>query len=132
MICAVRGLASLALQLLETFAVDVVDERLPSAFAQQFDGGPEGDEVAQSRHVDSVAVRIADLRGRRADDDLARLEPVEYPDDALPQRRAPHDRIVEDHQIVFPGTYRAVGDVVDVGLNRRISLSRCSVSEPFS
>lgn len=43
---AVRGLASLALQLLETFAVDVVDERLPSAFAQQFDSGPEGDEVA--------------------------------------------------------------------------------------
>lgn len=28
---------------------------------------------------------------------------------------APHDRIVENHQIVLPGTYRAVGDVVDVG-----------------
>ena len=82
---------------------------------EQFYRCAECDEVAQPRHVDAVAVRIADRGRRRADDDLFGSEPVEDADDAAAQRGAPHDRIVEYHEVVRIRADGAVGDVVYMG-----------------
>ena len=43
------------------------------------------------------------------------MQAVEDFEDALLQRRAAHDRVVDDDEVVFVGPQRAVSDVIDVG-----------------
>ena len=57
----------------------------------------ESDEVADSAHVDTVEVRVTDLRSGAYDDDALRMEAVQYLDDALVQGGSPHDAIVDDN-----------------------------------
>ena len=78
------------------------------------DGGVECDELAELGHVDAIAIRIADLRGGGADDDLRRLGAGEDFQDGFLEGRAADDGVVEDDEVVA-GFHGTVGDVVDVG-----------------
>ena len=111
---AVPALGGGPLELRLAVIVNAVEQRLPARPAVQRDGGGEGDELAELRHVDAVTIRITDLRRGGADDDLRRLGAGEDFENRLLERGAADDRVVQcDEEI--PRFHDAVGDVVNVG-----------------
>lgn len=83
---AVRHRLRRALEFAFRVFIAAFEEAEPAAFAQQVDGGLEGDELLQTGHVDAVAVRIPDRRRGRGDDDLLRIESVEDRQDRVFER----------------------------------------------
>src|SRR5208337_4797065 len=77
----------LALDLLAARPVDVAEQLGAPALPQQVDRRLERDELPNLRHVDAVAVRIADLGRRGHDHDLLRVEARQDPEDRAAQRR---------------------------------------------
>ena len=59
---AIDHLINGQLSLLQTFAVGVVQQLLHTALAQQCHSSVESDELAHTRHIDTVVVGIAHLR----------------------------------------------------------------------
>ena len=57
----------------------------------------EGDEFPHLRHFNSITVRIADLRRRRADHDLSRIGPRQDLEDRLLQRGAADNRVIDNN-----------------------------------
>ena len=57
----------------------------------------KSDELAHPGHIDSVAIRITDLRRRRNNHNAFGLLATKNLDDALAQSRSPHDAVVNDH-----------------------------------
>ena len=53
--------------------INVLEEIVIPVVLDQFDGGFEGDKFTQFRHIDSVAIRITDLRRSGGDHDLSWL-----------------------------------------------------------
>ncbi len=95
--------------------VRVLQHTLHATLLEQGHGRLECDEVSHARHVDAVAVGVADLgRARRHNDSLG-LKTVQDAKDALLQSGAAHDAVVDHHQVVDAGSHGAVGDVVHVG-----------------
>ena len=95
--------------------VHIVDDVLLLGLLQERDRRLEGHQVAQLGHVDAVAVRVTDLRGAAHHHDPLRFKPVQHAQDALAQRGAAHDAVIDHHEVVHPGAHGPVGDVVDVG-----------------
>ena len=80
----------------------------------QGDCGLEGDEVAQFRHVDSIAVRIPDLRSSGSDDDFPGIGASQDAQDGPFQRGTADDGVVNGDEDVFR-PYGSVRKVVYVG-----------------
>lgn len=82
--------------------------------AEQFNRGLEGDELTQLRHVDTVAVGVADLGSSGGDDDAVGLEAGKDVDNRFAEGSSPDDGVVDADQIVafLDGP---VGDVVNMG-----------------
>ena len=111
---AVRHRLRRALEFAFRVFIAAFEEAEPAAFAQQVDGGLEGDELLQAGHVDAVAVRIPDRRRGRGDDDLLRIEPVEDRQDRVFERVAADDRVVQRHKRVGAGPDQPVSHIIDV------------------
>ena len=82
--------------------------------ALEIDERLEGHQFAQRRHVDAVAVRIADRRCRRGDDDPLRTQSVQHRQDRVLHRVAANDRVVQNDERIRPRPHEPVRDVVDV------------------
>ena len=78
-------------------------------------GSAEGNELVHLRHVDAVVVGVTHLRRRTYHHNAARMQAVHDADDALAQRGAAHNAVVDDHEVIHAGAQRTVGNVVDVG-----------------
>ena len=88
-------------------------EQVVRAVAKKVHERTERDEFAQRRHVDAVAVGVANRRRGRGDHDSLRPKPVEHRENRVLHRVAAHDRIVEhDERIVLLD--EPVGHVVDM------------------
>ena len=101
--------------LLLAVAVDRADELAHAALLYQSHCRTEGAQLLQMRHIYAVVVGIAYLRRARHHHDLLRVQAVEYLEDALAERRAAHNAVVNNHEIVLVGAQRAVAHVVHVG-----------------
>ena len=82
-------------------AIGLGDQALQAPLLNQVNGGTEGTEFLQMRHIDAVVVRIADLWRTRHHDDLLGMQTVENLKNALLERGASHDRIVDDHEVIL-------------------------------
>ena len=88
---------------------------------QQIDERAECYKLPQRRHVDAVAVGVANRRRGRGDHDPLRSKPVEHRKDRVLHRVAAHYRVVEhDERIVLLD--EPVGHVVDM----LVELAPCS------
>ena len=86
-----------------------------ATFLQQGYAGTEGDELLQSSHVDAVEVGVADLWGTTDEDNLSWEQTVENLDNALTERGATDDGVVDDHKVVDMWADNTVCDVIDMG-----------------
>ena len=100
--------------LLEAGPVNLLQHSGPAFVVEKLDHGLEGDEVPQLRHVDSVAIGVADLRGGGGDEDARGFQAGEHLDDGSLQSRSADDGVVQTDEC-FPFPDRTVADVVHMG-----------------
>ena len=101
--------------LLFAAAIDVVEQGCEPALVGQSHGGAESDELVHHCHVDAIVVGVAHLRRGAYHHDALRVQAVENANDALAQRSAAHDAVVDHHEVVNARPDAAVSDVVHVG-----------------
>ena len=77
------------------------DRFITAPVSVQFLRCTETDEASNSCHIDPVAIRVTDLRGRGNNDDLLWTQSAEDLQDALPQGRSADDAVVKNHQIIL-------------------------------
>ena len=95
-------------------AVGVSNNLFHSLLFDKGDGGAEGAELLEARHVDAVVVGVADLWRAADHHDLLGMQTVENLEDALAEGGATHDTVVDDDEVVFIRTKRTVTDIIDV------------------
>lgn len=103
------------LKFFHALRVNILDELLHATPFQQGDAGTESDELLHSCHVYAVEVGIAYLWRTADNDNLLRMQTVKDFYDALSQGRPPHNRVINDHEIVLVRTHYAISDIIDMG-----------------
>ena len=91
-----------------------IDDVLKASFLDEANSGLKSNEVAEPRHVDPVAIRIANLRSTGGDDDALGTEAVEYAQNGTLECGAPDDAVVNHNEVVLTSLDGAVSDIVDV------------------
>ena len=74
----------------------------------------ERNKFTHSRHINAVAVGVADLRRRRHNHNLFRVQAVEHTDNALFERGSANNAVVNHHKIVLVRHNTAVSYIVHV------------------
>ena len=87
---------------------------LRATFLVQGHGRLESNELVHVGHVDAVIVGVANLWRTAHNHNALGVQTIENANDALAQRGAAHNTVVDHHQIVHPGADATVSDVVDV------------------
>ena len=101
-------------EFLKTMMIGGIDETVHATFLQQVDSCTEGTELFQAGHVDAIIVGIAYLRSTAHHHNLLGMQAIEDAEDALLERGATNNAIVDNNQIVYTWLETLVGDVVDV------------------
>ena len=83
-----------------TLPVHLVDQPLHTPLLQQLDRRVKRDKLVHPRHIDPVTIGITNLRGGRHHHDTLRTKTIENTQNTLLQRRPPHDRIINHHEII--------------------------------
>ena len=107
-----RGFGQVTLR--DALVVNIPDDVHFVTVATERNRRLEGNKLAQMAHIDAIIIRITDLRRTTYDDNFLGVQTVEDADDALAQRSAAHNGIVDNYKIVLVGAQTAVGDVIYV------------------
>ena len=94
--------------------IGLLDKVFHLALFQKLDGSTEHAELFQSCHIDTVIIRITDLRGTGNHYDLLRMQTVEDAEDTLLQGCTAYDTVIDDDKIIHIRLNASVGYIIHV------------------
>ena len=112
-----HGVVHLLLGLLEfskTLLIYLSNDMLQTTLLKKRNGCTEHTELLQTRHVDTIIVWIAYLRGRTHYYNLLRMQTVENTENALLERSTTDYAVVDNDKVVYTRLKTLVSYVVDM------------------